>query len=462
MSLTPEQSGLLKTLYGTLDPFEPLKPSDPRYEPIYGDGRREDPVERLATHIEWSKVESLQLFSGFRGSGKTTELFRLQERLRNQGDVVIYANALEYLNPAEPIDITDLVLALTGAFGDGLEALKILDVPMSVNGGVWKRFTDYLRRTSLSVPEATIHLEGDSPAKEVLGGLNAGLELKVALRETGSFRQRLREFLGNRLGELKAEANRFVEERVRAIQKARGSKVRVVFIFDQLEQLRGSASNEGEVIRSVERVFGSHFDKLKFPYVHAIYSVPPWLQFVLPGGVDVEVLATFQLWKNDEKRSPYASGMKLMRQMVRRRLESEGMEAVFGKGATGQARVDRLIEACGGHFRDLFRLLRELLVRLQTQQKSLPAKADSIDEAIQRVREQYLPLSEDDARRLDRIAKTRACVLADSSPAEATTASRLLDLHLVLYFSNGEEWYDVHPLIRDEIGRVVRRVVASS
>jgi hypothetical protein len=292
--------------------------------------------------------------------------------------------------------------------------------------------------------------------------LNAGLELKVALRETGSFRKRLREFLGNRLGELKAEANRFVEERIREIQQTLGANTQVVFIFDQLEQLRGSASNEGDVIRSVERVFSSHYDKLKFPYVHAIYSVPPWLQFVLPGGVDVEVLATFQLWKNDEQRTAYKSGMLSMRRMVMRRLGEVGMEKVFGKGNPGRNRVDRLIAASGGHFRDLFRLLRELLVRLQTQQKSLPAEDDSVDEAIQRVREQFLPLSEDDARRLDRIATTRSCVLADSSPGEAMMASRLLDLHLVLYFSNGEDWYDVHPLVRDEIRRVARRGGAPS
>jgi len=29
--------------------------------------------------------------------------------------------------------------------------------------------------------------------------------------------------------------------------------------------------------------------------------------------------------------------------------------------------------------------------------------------------------------------------------------SRFLDTHLVLYLTNGEDWYDVHPLIRDEV-----------
>jgi len=453
MALTPYQTARLKSLYARLDPIEPLQPTDERYVPIYNDRHREDPVERLATRIEWTGVESLGLFSGFRGSGKTTELFRLRKRLEEMGYIVVYANALDYLNPGEPVDIADLVLALVGAFDDGLTQLKVAP---PLGESVWSRLTDYLKRTSLAVTEATASMGVDSPAKEVAGGLSAGLVLKVALRETGSFRKRLREFLQNRLGELKAEADRYVEQRIQSIPAFKNGIARVVFIFDQLEQIRGTASNEEEVIRSVERIFGSHLSKLQLPLVHAIYTVPPWLQLMLPGLLQCEILATFQLWENNPNRSRHEEGWTLLRELVCRRLGENGQEEVFGTGMDGQTRVDRLIEASGGHFRDLLILLRELLVRLQTQQQSLPACDETVTEAIQRLREQYLPLSVEDARRLKRIKDTRACNPLDTSAGEAMTVSRLLDLHLVLYFSNGEEWYDVHPLIRGEIERVIQ------
>ena len=32
--------------------------------------------------------------------------------------------------------------------------------------------------------------------------------------------------------------------------------------------------------------------------------------------------------------------------------------------------------------------------------------------------------------------------------------SRFFDTHLVLGYRNGGEWYDVHPLLRDEVARL--------
>lgn len=54
------------------------------------------------------------MFSGFRGSGKTTELFRLKKSLEESGYVVLYGDALKYLNPAQEIDISDLLIVLAG------------------------------------------------------------------------------------------------------------------------------------------------------------------------------------------------------------------------------------------------------------------------------------------------------------------------------------------------------------
>jgi hypothetical protein len=452
MSLSKSQEELLKRIYQRLDPLESLKPDDPRYEPLYTSGDREDPVARLQTQIDWQGPQSLQLFSGFRGSGKTTELFRLRQQLRAQGTVVIYADALEYINPAEPIAISDLLLILAGAFSDRLE--KDWDIPLGEES-FWKRAAGFLQRTTLSVTEATASVEADSPAKDVLGGLKGGIELKLALKEASSFRQRLREFLQNRLVELKAEVDHFVEEGVKALRRKHGADKRLVFIFDNLEQLRGSITNEHEVIHSVERVFASHLDKLRLPYLHMVYTVPPWLKFLLPG-LQVEVLPTFRLWNHGPQRNRHAVAWKSMRQLVEKRFEKDGLAALFGASWPNDP-ADKLISASGGHFRDLFRLLREVLVRVQTQTRSLPITPPVVEGAIARVREDYLPISEEDARQLAVIAAGDASILSDASAAQAAKTSRLLDLHLVLYFSNGGDWYDIHPLIRDEVEKITRR-----
>ena len=117
MPLEPLDGEFLKTVYRQMDD-RPLESGDPLYQPIYDPASGNDPIELIRRHIELSDAESVQLFSGFRGSGKTTELFRLQMQLRDAGQVVLYSDALDYINPAEPIDITDLLIVLAGAFSE--------------------------------------------------------------------------------------------------------------------------------------------------------------------------------------------------------------------------------------------------------------------------------------------------------------------------------------------------------
>src|SRR5271169_3148049 len=106
----------------------PLQPGDPLYQPVYGHPGCEDPIQLLQDNIEFADSESLNLFSGFRGSGKTTELFRLQQRLEQSGYVVLYADALDYINPSAPIQISDLLIILAGAFSDTLQEQHITDL----------------------------------------------------------------------------------------------------------------------------------------------------------------------------------------------------------------------------------------------------------------------------------------------------------------------------------------------
>jgi hypothetical protein len=167
MALSAEDKALLKELYNECDPRVPLKPGDHRYQPIYSGDIAEDPVRRLRRHIEWEAgAESLQLFSGFSGSGKTTELYRLRGELEEEGAIVLYANALNYLNPSEQVLISDLLLILAGAFNDSAREDHRVDVGKE---SWWARITNYLTRTSVQVTEATAKIEAESSAKKCWG-----------------------------------------------------------------------------------------------------------------------------------------------------------------------------------------------------------------------------------------------------------------------------------------------------
>ena len=119
-----------------------------------------------------------------------------------------------------------------------------------------------------------------------------------------------------------------------------------------------------------------------------------------------------------------------------------------------------MIGVCGGHFRDLLRLLRDTVVRA-TSLPDLPVPANVIGNAINAARREYLPIAQDDARWLAEIAKIRASALPSTEATPVNRLTRFLDSHFVLYFVNDDEWYDIHPLIRDEVAEVMQAAAAT-
>jgi hypothetical protein len=206
----------------------------------------------------------------------------------------------------------------------------------------------------------------------------------------------------------------------------------------------------------VERLFASHLEQIRLPYLHVIYTVPPWLQFVRPGAFSIETLPCLRLWKNDPARSPYDSGFTRMREAIAKRFTKDGFRRIFGVESGSQSPADKLIEMSGGHFRDVLRLFQETIVLTRTWRPSLPVAPEVLDRAVINVRNEYLPISIEDARWLDQIAELRDVALANTTSDNVGRLSRFLDTHLVLYLTNGEDWYDIHPLIRDEVAKLAR------
>ncbi len=432
MALSPDDREFLKQTFQNLDPAKALEPGNPFYQPLYGLPGCDDPVDLLYRHIEFSGTESRQLFSGFRGSGKTTELFRLKRDLEEGDYIVFYANALEYINPAQPIDITDLLIVIAGAFSD---AVEVYDPGIKLKSETyWTRFWHYLTTTLVNVEELKL-----TAVKDVA-------ELKLALKDTPTFRQKLQEVMANRLFELEAQVKKFFEDYVKALQSKYPGK-QIVFLVDQLEQIRGSLFSEREVISSVERLFSLYLDRLNMPYVHVIYTVPPWLKFVHPGA-EVVILHSVRQWKKDAERTAHGAGNECLFELVSKRFGKGGLERFLGN----TERAYEFIRLCGGHFRDLLRLFIEAILRA----KSLPITDEVLKSSITTSRANFLPIAADDAVWLRKISETRESGLPDTSSDSVARFTRFLDTHFVLYIRNGEEWYDIHPLIRDEVMEIAR------
>lgn len=432
--MTPEERTFLKNFFRAVSD-QPLDPDDPRYVPLYSDPQltADDPVELLARAIEWTPGESVQLLSGFRGTGKSTELRRLRKRLKEAGYLVFLCDIEDYLNLSTPVDVSDFLMGMAGALGDAIVAEKLLDNHPS-HEDYWTRFINFLTRTNIEFSE----LSGKV-------GIEAGasLNLKANLKSDPTFRQRLQQRMAGHIGALVADVRKFLEECVKRLKERHGDDREVVLLLDSVEHIRGTSVNALEVQSSVETLFASHADKLRLPYLHVVYTVPPYLKvrypnlgiLYAPGGL--QVLPAFKL-RNQTDRSVFTQGLDAIERVVAARGD---WQRLLGE----RPLLDRLSLHSGGHLRDLLRIIAEILRRADR----LPVQESTVNAAINQMRTEFLPIADADAVWLARIAKTHDASLAEV--ARLPDLARFLDTHMALCYRNGNEWYDVHPLIYDQV-----------
>lgn len=417
----------------------PLEPDDSRYVSLYdGQGASSvDPVERLARRIAWSPLQSAQLFSGFRGAGKSTELRRLRQTLTERGFKVVLCDMKEYLNLSTPIDISDFLMSAAGALSDALAHDQDLLGKDPSKRGYWSRAVDFLTRTNV--------MFGDVSGGGKVG--EASMQLKAGLKDDPSFREKLQSDMKGRLGALVNDVREFTADCIKEMRAKHGEDTRVVVLFDSIEQIRGSSNNDADVFASVETLFVGHPDKLRFDGMHVVYTVPPWLKIRSPGVSKYydgnETLPCVKLRDQSGERAD--AWVETLKTVVRQRGNWTRVFTVED--------LEHILFATGGYLRDLFRVLSELMMHA-AEKNTMPLDRAAIDYELARLRADYLPIPHEDCKWLHRVAHSHEAELPKHG--DIPSLSRLFENHLMLCYRNGEEWYDLHPLVRDEVERVVK------
>lgn len=435
----------LKAFYRALAD-RPLEPDEAFYVDLYPDPAQ-DPVEQLVTGIEWSHDDSTHLFSGFRGTGKSTELRRLRRRLQRTGRYkVVLCDLQHYLNLSSTIDISDFLITVAGAFSDALLEDPDLLGKDPKQEGYWMRIVAFLRNTEVDLGAF------DANATAVV----AAAGMKANLRQDPTFRQRVREAMRGRLGALVADTHEFMTECVEALRRLHGEDTQVVLLLDSAEQIRGTSLSRAEdVYASVEALFANHADALRFAGIHVVCTVPPWLKIRSPGisgeysGSQLLPCVTVR----DRAGQPVQEGLDALERVVARRGD---WQKLLGE----RERLDRLVLASGGYLRDLFRLLQAVLRRARSG--PLPVADHALDLALHEVRNSYLPITRSDALWLAQVSETNEPELVvhrahDGENANLYNLARFFDTHMMLCYRDGREWYDVHPLLAEEVQRQAAR-----
>lgn len=396
-----------------------------RYVQIYDPSDPEaDPVALLTNQIKRARSSSsAHLFSGFRGSGKSTELRRLQNKLQFLGYRVVYVDLDGYLDAYTPVGVGDYLLTLAGAFDDELHRLKL-----AKGVSVWKKASGWLSKWEFE----EIGLTADAKVVKV--------DLKASLRDNPEFRQRLRQHLDRRLEVVvKAVHDEIGAQAAKLADASTGTGI--VLLIDSTEKLSDTDDTNHAVRSSVRVLFAQNARRLRFPGVHAVYSVPP----------DLTVLEPQALSTNYEGRVPSLTavtvenkgggrnerGVALLLEVLQRRHRE------IARLISDPVQLDRLVLASGGNLRNLLFLVRSVVERTF----NLPVAARTIDGAIKGMADDFRYLTSDENAWLQELTKQQWPRLATDD--DRRRFSEFLERQVVLPYRNGTEWYDVTPPVRE-------------
>ena len=429
----------------TLDEIDPYDPAETRYVPLDEAGR--GAVDGLRATIELSIDATTQLLSGPTGSGKTTELLRLRGELAEQEYIVTLVNIKDYVNESSPIDVTEFLIALAIAASDAY------DLPMSEpdRPRFTSRLGNLLRRLKLDVDVAGVKVAASGEAISVgVPGASAEVSLKAELKSSQPFVDDLRSKLSYHVGELYEDVADFLAELSRMASAERDCAGSVL-IIDGLEKLQGTSQNDKAVQESIERLFVSHASKLKFASHHVVYTVPTYLLFTNPGALPfnkrwpVPVPAVTPRVGPPAAEPPSVERTRAqLREVVGRRIPSE---EVFGADLVG---LDTVISASGGHLRDLFTLLNQLISLILRRSLTLPLGPEDVDEVLRNVAYDFGSVTQEQLDFLKRVRDNDGTIIPRDE--EVGLMARLLQTHMLLSHLNGTDWYEVHPLARRALG----------
>lgn len=398
-------------------PQEPVPPGDPRHHDFDRPDlnlRGQPWRERLAEVVELASKPTTQLVTGLRGSGKTTELQQLRATLAANGYDVVMADIGAWLSDDRPLTPEDLLLAaVLAVHPDGAPE----------QARAWAREVGERFRKFLA---SRVDLEGGA------------MGVKARLTTDQTLFQRVAQQLAERDG-LREEVHELLDEANRAAESP------LVLILDGAEK-RATGEVEGRERREAfhNRWFGNftlHGRDLRLP-VHTIYTVPPFMirrspEIAANFGAELQFLPMVRVFRHDGGLN--VVGLREVAAAAQQRVPADYFDDPLI--------VPYLAAATGGYFRDLLRVLTEMIYLVGDSPKFNRIHADK---ALITIRQSYREgFVQEERRILELVHEHRR--FPEHEEALPRMDALLLGYRMFRYH-NDEPWYDAHPLLWSELG----------
>ncbi len=401
----------LTEAYALLDPDRPLEGK--WLERFYADRPEEASITSLIDALELDPSHNDKtIFTGHRGSGKTTELARLEEKLKETHTVVRF-NVEGLLNLGD-VNYADLLVVL------GLQVFQA-----ARQSGV-KLSDDKLH--DLLFWYTTHVFEEDEKRKlesEVGGEVNAIIaKFSVKLTTDAPKRETVRAEAQANLSDLLEKLNGLLAD----LREKTGR--RTLVIVDGLDKMYDK--------NQVRDLFCQGSNALLEPECRAVYTVPLALyhtndfqqvRMSFPRNV---ALPNIKSRERDGNSCP--EGQSALQEVLNCRLMP---------GLLAQEAAEQLVELSGGLLKELIALARNGVLRARrVRGEKGPVQAEDVAYAARQVRNTYRgSLTEEQYRELWRIHSGEPFVNSE-------VARSLLHNLSLLEYDGGDAWWAVHPIVR--------------
>jgi hypothetical protein len=404
--------------YRACNPEKPLSAEDERYVDLSESRGVQHIAELITWRIQNSEpaVQVKQLFTGHRGSGKTTELLRLQQELETNRFFTIYMDVEEMLDLGS-LSYLDVLVAMAKEVAAQL-ARKEMPLSAKLLNNIAQWFNDrILEETKNRETQGCICTEAKAGSEiPLFGKFFAGITASV--KAGSSQRETVRTVLKRELSVFIARLNLLIDTARETVQAAGFHDI--VLIVDGMEKMHYELNSDG--VSTHTDIFVRHAEQLRAPQCHIIYTVPVALAYNENLGADFDDIHVLPMVKTD------AAGIAKLIELVERRVDTR---RVFEE----PQQLERLVRASGGVVRDLMRLLQWAA---DTDEDTI-AVAD-VDYALMKLRNEYDRLiHSNDIPVFRRIRQERRIQGGDED------AARLLNHRLVLEYQNGARWVALHP-----------------
>lgn len=417
----------LKRIYQVFDPAPLTEDETDLYVDLDKVRGSSGLVNKLAQTIRLSGKPTCQLLAGHRGSGKSTELKRLQVKLESGPEkfFTVFCEILEDIEPND-VDFPDVLIAIIRQMAEQFH--KRLEIRLKP-GYFKQRWEEIKNLLGSDVDFNTVEL-GVGLAK-----------FSAAIKSSPNTRLEIRKNLEPRTNSWIDAANDVISDA--ELKLSSKNYVGLAIIVDGLDKM--TLRPHPEVgCSTAEYLFAERHAQLTAFNCHLIYTMPIALAYScrerdianLYGCAAPPVVPMTMIFDATGRKNK--AGFDKFRELIRRRLKKAGAKDndVFDNNSTR----DKIIEYSGGQPRELITLIRDSIIEAE-----LPITLSAIEKVARKARHAY-------ARQLRQehwaiIEQVRRDHTLRRNKENDLLYMELLDNRAILQYENGGEWYGLNPLL---------------